>query len=237
MSEARGPWYLVTGLIIGLAIGLLTAWLLFPVEFINTTPATLRADFKNEYRYLIANAYAATSNLGRAQARLNLLNDINSTEALSKQAQTLESAGANSDSIRVLEGLSKILLSQSTAPVQGQFKSTQFPTLETTPNGNSLNPTDLTLNNATATFTPTQTNQSNQTPTAFLTATARPSRTPTATPGSPFVLARQSTFCRVNQPGLLQIWLTNSAGKPAAGIELTITWLSGQDIFFTGFKP
>ena len=33
------------------------------------------------------------------------------------------------------------------------------------------------------------------------------------------------------------MWLTNAAGLPAAGIELTITWLNGQDTFFTGFKP
>jgi hypothetical protein len=51
------------------------------------------------------------------------------------------------------------------------------------------------------------------------------------------VLSNQSSFCDPIQPGLLQITLTNSAGKPAAGVELVITWFGGEEHFFTGLKP
>ncbi len=232
MKEARGSWYLITGLFIGVVIGLLTAWLLVPVEFVNTSPATLRADFKNEYRYLIANAYAATGNLGRAKARLNLLQDTDSAAALINQAQALSAAGASIESVQVLEGLANIL---NTSPQPNQLNATPFPTLESASNNLTSSPTSLPIDNNA--LTPTVTHLPSSTPTFAFTVTPKPTRTPTATPGSPFALVRQSTFCRVNQPGLLQIWLTDSAGQPAAGIEITITWANGQDTFFTGLKP
>lgn len=66
MTENRGPWYLVTGLLLGLGVGLLLAWVILPVPYVASTPVSLRSDFKDEYRYLIASAYTATGNLERA---------------------------------------------------------------------------------------------------------------------------------------------------------------------------
>jgi hypothetical protein len=36
---------------------------------------------------------------------------------------------------------------------------------------------------------------------------------------------------------LLQVLLENTNGEPAAGIELVITWLGGEEHFFSGLKP
>lgn len=35
----------------------------------------------------------------------------------------------------------------------------------------------------------------------------------------------------------MQVNLTDKTGKPIAGIELVITWVNGEDYFFTGLKP
>ncbi len=36
---------------------------------------------------------------------------------------------------------------------------------------------------------------------------------------------------------MLKITLRNSAGLPAAGEQITLTWLGGEENIFTGFKP
>ncbi|MFQ5616788.1 MAG: hypothetical protein ACE5GO_10085, partial [Anaerolineales bacterium] len=84
-QNKRGPWYLLTGLIIGITIGVLYAWSISPIKYVDTEPASLREDFKEEYRALIAAAYAANRDLARAQARLTLLEDPDIADTLAAQ--------------------------------------------------------------------------------------------------------------------------------------------------------
>jgi hypothetical protein len=261
MSEARGHWYLLTGLLIGLVLGIGYAWALSPLEYVDTPPSSLRADFKDEYRYLIAASYRVTGNLDRARARLALLGDPDPVAALGEQAQRMLAASAPTGAIRLVTDLAEAVLNpalasssepliqplptdsavqpappedtplptDATSPFEPILASTETPspsptiTLTATP--------DPRTRTATATLTP------RNSPTPIPTATIRPSLTPTATPGLPFQLTDQSTFCDSARPGLLQVVLENAAGNPASGIELTVTWLGGEETFYTGLKP
>ncbi len=89
----RGPWYLLTGLILGLIFGLVYAWLVDPVVYQNTHPASLKDSFKDGYRSAIAQAYAKTGNLDRAVSRLALLEDPDPVYTLGAQAQQALVAG------------------------------------------------------------------------------------------------------------------------------------------------
>lgn len=100
--EERGPWYLLTGLLLGAVLGVVYAWLVQPVEYINTSPASLRTDFKDRYRALIASAYMANSDLVRARARLELLQDADLYQALAEQAQRTLAEGRSPDEARAL---------------------------------------------------------------------------------------------------------------------------------------
>jgi hypothetical protein len=93
----RFPWYLLTGLILGFLLGLLYAWWVNPVVYSNTEPATLRADYKGLYRATIAQAYAATGDLERAESRLALLRDEDLIFALGTQAQQMLAGGETED--------------------------------------------------------------------------------------------------------------------------------------------
>ncbi len=91
----RIPWNVLLALLVGLGLGLVYSWVISPRRIINAEPITLRADFKDQYRSAIAAAYAATGNLPRAQARLALLGDSDSIEALNAQAQRMLVSEAN----------------------------------------------------------------------------------------------------------------------------------------------
>lgn len=110
------PWYLLTGLIFGFLLGLLYAWLLNPVVYSNTEPATLRADYKDLYRATIAQAYAATGDLARAQSRLDLLRDEDIVFALGTQAQQMLAAG-EADDARALALLASALQAEAEGPL------------------------------------------------------------------------------------------------------------------------
>jgi len=83
-----------------IALGLLYAWMIAPVRYINTVPNTLRADFKDQYRVLIAASYSATHDLARAKSRLELLGDANPLQALTGQAQRMLASGQPFDVVR-----------------------------------------------------------------------------------------------------------------------------------------
>lgn len=56
--------------LLGFALGLLYGWLIQPVHYVDTAPASLRADYQTDYVLMVAQAYAADKNLQAAQLRL-----------------------------------------------------------------------------------------------------------------------------------------------------------------------
>ena len=90
---SRFPWGVFLALLLGFGAGLAYAWVISPLQVVDAVPSALRDDFKDQYRSAIAAAYAGAGNIERAQARLALLGDTNSIEALNAQAQRLLANG------------------------------------------------------------------------------------------------------------------------------------------------
>lgn len=86
-NERRSLLFLLTGLLIGLGFGLVIAWLLFPARVGAVDPSLLADSARDQYRAAIALAYAASGDLGRAEARLALLGDGDAARTLRNQAQ------------------------------------------------------------------------------------------------------------------------------------------------------
>ena len=247
MGERRGPWYLITGLILGAAAGLLYAWLINPVHYVATSPASLRADFKDSYRLMIALAYTADGDIGRATSRLALLDDASPSEALAAQAQQILAQGGSQSDARALALLAMALTQQpakqasptivtaSSAPVTSPTLPEASATPESSPTA-TLTPTPAVTiigNSPTATTTPGLT----LVPTRQ-TGTPPSTATPTTTPGAPFALQERSQVCdQTSAQPMLQVQLKDSAGNPVAGIEIHVTWQGGEDIFYTGLMP
>jgi len=247
MSEKRGFWFLLTGLVIGSALGLLIAWVISPIQYVDTSPASLRTDFKDDYRFMIASAYSASGDLPRAEARLATLADPDQVKAMGQQAQRMLANNTSMELVQVIADLSLAVQNRSaqsepTAGQTGQVTATALNPASATPiEFSAASPvasfTPIFTPTAGVTIEPTLENTASPVPMPINTIAPRPARTATPTPSAAFKLSAQNTFCDPDQPGLMQIFLSDGDGKPAAGIELVITWSGGEEHFFTGLKP
>ena len=230
----RVTWNIMLALLMGLGLGLGYVWLLSPHPMTAAQPSALRADFKDQYRSLVAAAYAATGNLPRAQARLDILGDPNPIDALNAQAQRLL---ANSQTFERADHLA-VLASALETGTGGAAAST---------------PTFEIAIDAGETFTPTSAPaliddpiSGSETPELIepgatvveMQPGVQTTATPSPAPGKPFTLTSQETVCDSNLPdGLLQVLVLNRSRRQLAGVEIVITWDDGKEQFFTGLKP
>jgi hypothetical protein len=246
MSEERGPWYIITGLILGAALGLVYAWLVAPRTYADTSPASLQLDFKDQYRAMIASAYLANENFPRAQARLKNLKDEDPILVLNEQAQRSLAEGASPREAQAL-GVLAVALGQGGPPTSAA-SPTRAPTETFTPTENpqpslTASPTGSSPDPASQTA-PANTPNSGETQTPVVTrmlgatGTPLPTRTPTPTPGAPFVLKDQTFICDPDVTGPLLIVLAETtSGQPLPDVEAVVNWEGGEDHFFTGLKP
>src|SRR5512143_3095854 len=102
MNENRGSWYLLTGIILGIGLGRLVSWVLWPTRYRDNAPASLNEEYKDDYRALIAAAYMASGDVERARSRLVLLEDPDMAAALITQAQRSMVAGKPEAEVRAL---------------------------------------------------------------------------------------------------------------------------------------
>ncbi len=228
MKDQRGSWYLLTGLVLGLIMGFLYSAFIYPVRYVDTAPAALRVSDKDAYRQMVALAYVADANLVRAQSRLSLLGEPDVSQRMIEQARQLISYDSSSYQGQALERLAAMLSDQLLAT--SEALPTSLPDIQETEIHTSPNPASLGLGDVTgtpaigATITPT--------------ASLVPAMTPSPTMGSPLVLQDKTKVCTstLTEP-LLQIQAIDSKGQQIPGIEIVVSWVNGEDHFYTGLKP
>ncbi|MDY0018963.1 MAG: hypothetical protein RBT47_03085 [Anaerolineae bacterium] len=72
MEKRKGTITFVGGIIVGLIIGLIFAWLIWPVQWRNGTPGHLRSDFQRYYLNAVADEYSLDRNTEAAREKLGL---------------------------------------------------------------------------------------------------------------------------------------------------------------------
>jgi len=257
MNDERGSWYLLTAVILGIGLGLVYAWVISPAEFIDTHPSSLKADYKDQYRAMIASAFIATGDIQRAQARLNLLGD-DDPAMLVAQAQRYLAEGVGYDEAQALAELASAL-GQAPTPLPTEPDDTFTPTASATPTNSpeptdtltpSLTPTPEIKITATAALTTTLNGTINPSAEPIVSRTPRPTRTATATTtplptntntptlSPPFVLENQALVCNPSiGESQIQVFVANAAGVGVPSVEIVVTWAEGEEHFFTGLKP
>ena len=232
MKDERGPWYLLTGLILGIGFGLLYSWIISPVRYVDTEPSSLRSDFREQYRALIAVAFLSNGDLQRAKARLALLADPDIAKTIAIQAELAQDRAGPDSEKNGLVALATALQSGAVPPAPIASPS-NTPTPETT---FTSTPTPVVaLGDVSATPTSGTPRPSR---TAAPTTTPLPSRTPTPTLGALFSLLEQSLVCDPAIPGpFIQVEAFNAAMQPVPGLKIFIDTDQGEEYFFTGLKP
>ncbi len=217
-AEPRGPGYLITGWVLGLALGLFLAWWVWPVEYRDVAPHQLRQDFRDVYRTLIAVAYWARPDPVRAQARLALLRDPDPGRALQLQAQQALAQSPWPWEPEALTALFQAWQGGFTMPLAAAA-APAAPTARASPSPTPL-PTVVVM------VTPTP-------------PASPPPTTPTLvpTPIPLFQVLYQEEFCDPARPALLHIEVYDAQGNPLPGVVLEVSWPQGQERVVTGMKP
>jgi hypothetical protein len=221
MEQKRGNWYLLTALILGLALGLVYSWVVSPVSQVDTHPDSLRPDYKDIYRSLISRAYLANNNIPRAEARLELIGDEEPALALAAQAQRFLAEGGDQEMAKILANLSAALQS--------------FATLENTPSPaeESSEPAESDGNQSQESSEPNSNEDTSPTEESIKSPTPEPTESP------PFILQDSSPICDPTlTESLIQVIATDGAGDGIPGITLQVSLgVDPKETFYTGLKP
>jgi len=146
---------LLVGVAVGLGVGFLIGWGVWPVEYYDTDPVDLRGEHKEEYIVLVAAAYALDGDLDHAEDRLAKLEEEDIAQVVGDLAEKYLERGEDSTTTTNLVMLADALGSSTEAMLAYVATPTLAPT-----------------------FTPTAT----EVPTSTPTDTPLPTETPTVVP-------------------------------------------------------
>ncbi len=109
MRRGVGLVALAAGLVLGLALGLVYAWLIDPVELYNTTPALLRSDYQHEWIRMAALGYVVDGDEERALRRLEGIDRQEVDTALAAMIEVYAAQGRPAETMRALSSLAQRL--------------------------------------------------------------------------------------------------------------------------------
>ena len=104
-------------ILVGLALGLAYGWLISPVRYIDTSPNTLRIDYKTDYVLMVSEIYQSEKDLDQAIQRLGLLGATSPVELVAQAIQFAQKAGYTEADVARMQALMSAL--QTLLPVQG----------------------------------------------------------------------------------------------------------------------
>ena len=108
--------YSVIAIVIGIGLGLFYGWVVSPVQFVDTTPASMRADYRADYVLMIAEAYHADQNTDLAVRRLAVFGSNSPAEIAAQALQTAQNIGYSANDISLLQELTRALQAYQPAP-------------------------------------------------------------------------------------------------------------------------
>ncbi len=224
-------WVLI-GVVLGLAVGLIYTWLISPPEYYNTYPPLMGPAYRKDWIAMTALAYGAEGDWARTQLRLQGLPKAEIQQVL---RQVLEDAASAGRPILLLQRLAHL----------GQVYEVRSPAVDIYAGAVTAIPPTLRPTQSPTPIPPTATLLP---PTPVPTVTPSPTVSPSPTPPyvSPYKVISQTLAC-ADAPLLAVSLLIShtvevrgrerSVQEPQPGRELWLLWEDGADHAFTGFKP
>ncbi|MGE5249511.1 MAG: hypothetical protein ACM3QS_04790 [Bacteroidota bacterium] len=112
----------VLAVLAGIAGGIFYGWVINPVKFVDTTPASLRADYRTDYVLMVAESYHASQDEALARKRLALLGAEAPAGVAQAALQRAQQSGYAASDISLLQELTRAL--QASQPVPTTAGST-----------------------------------------------------------------------------------------------------------------
>jgi len=92
-------------IILGIAAGLYYGWVISPVEYVDTTPDTLRIDYKTDFALMVAEIYQSEDDIESAARRLAQLGDDPPLNLLQQALDYASQAGYGQTDLNLLSHL------------------------------------------------------------------------------------------------------------------------------------
>jgi hypothetical protein len=106
----------ILGIILGIGLGLVYGWLLTPVEFVDTSPDSLRADYRTDYVLMVSEAYQRDVDAEEARRRLAALGPDAPAQIVAGALEFAQDQGFAGLDIERLEGLHSALERRLASP-------------------------------------------------------------------------------------------------------------------------
>lgn len=100
----------------GAVVGLYYAWVISPVEFVDTSPDTLRVDYKADFVLMVAEVYQIEGDLPKAARRLALLGEAPPGEHVDRALTYASQAGYSDSDQALLQALFNALQTWNPEP-------------------------------------------------------------------------------------------------------------------------
>ncbi len=111
----RWVFPLIAGLA-GIAAGLLYGWVINPVKFVDTTPASLRADYRTDYVLMVAEAFHADQDAALAGRRLAIFGAEAPGDIALQALHEAQQAGYAEPDVTLLQELTRALQAAQPLP-------------------------------------------------------------------------------------------------------------------------
>jgi hypothetical protein len=95
----------ITAILIGAGLGLAYGWLVSPVRYVDTSPDSLRIDYRTDYILMVAEAYQSDNDLALAMRRLARLGAQAPNEMVLQAIDFAQEQGYNDADILRLQDL------------------------------------------------------------------------------------------------------------------------------------
>ncbi|MBN1487600.1 MAG: hypothetical protein JW981_08155 [Anaerolineae bacterium] len=231
----KGGLLLLIGVVLGVAAGLTYAWVLNPVQYYDSYPAMLQADYRREWIAISVWAYSSQGNMARTQLRLK---DLPMEEVQAGIAGVLDTAVAAGRPVQMLQRIAKL----------AQTYGVDTPAVQVYANSNLLAITPYPSITAEVAL-PTPTSTPILQPVALPAPTATPIifiPTPTQVFTTPYYV-QVLTYTCVAQPQIgvtvMEAVTQTVRGRerleqePLPGVSVWLLWDEGAERGVTGFKP
>jgi hypothetical protein len=117
MTTRRWIFFFIT-LALGLGLGLYYGWVISPVQYVDTTPGTLRIDFRADYTLMVAEVFQSDQNIDLAGQRMSTLGSQPPAETAAQALSFAQQNGYSPADIALLQNL--VLALQVSQPAGAQ---------------------------------------------------------------------------------------------------------------------